>query len=778
MNQKARRAPGQGHGSGALPRLHVTPAHWLLPPVILATLGALFYYPSLGYDFQFDDLANITKHFAIRSSGFTALFMSSSRWITYWLNAINYSIDKFNPYYYRLFNVVLHTSTSILLFYFLFLALSGIKRATFFREKAFAISFLTAGLFLLHPVQTQTVSYVIQGRLEGLACFFVVGMALCFLLAARTASRVLSGMLVTLMLSLALLSCGSKEITIVAPFLLLLVDWFFIAQGSWWSLKKRLWIHAMTAFVIFGCYLYFLSPKFFMEALGMQMEAKNNIGNILTENPTDRILPLHYLISEFKVIVHYVWIFVWPFNICVEYDWKLVRSFFAPDCLFPLLLLLSIGFALFRLLRRKPASLVGFGALWFFVALAPRSTIIPSPEFIVDYKTYLGSMGWLLLIATAMVKLWGLLSTYVLNSAQEQTGGRHKEEKTSPLLIARGSSACAAGALLLVLGIATLERNKIWHSPEEFWGNIISNAPGKARAYNNFGVALSEKGQYAEAIPYFRKAISMDQIYPDPCNNLAVAYSAIGKLDAAIDTLKQGIRIQPYYPEAYNNLASFLLQRKDYHQAEKALMYAIQLRPHYGKAKFNLGRGFLEQNLVEKAWECFKACCMESDFDQTVVGFSAYANTSMQLQRYDDAIIAYKRLLEVDPSKHDAVFGLGNACFLAKRFEEAAPIFERLTEIAPNDVRVWNNLGETYCSLGNPSKALEIFTKVKGMAKNTPHTDLRIAYCYDQLGERSKAKEVLQEFIKKNPQAPMPLRQKATEVLAQMEGSSHHTVTA
>ena len=54
------------------------------------------------YNFQFDDLANITKFFDIRHYHFSRLFFSTTRWISYWLNSLHYSWGKFNPFTYRL----------------------------------------------------------------------------------------------------------------------------------------------------------------------------------------------------------------------------------------------------------------------------------------------------------------------------------------------------------------------------------------------------------------------------------------------------------------------------------------------------------------------------------------------------------------------------------------------------------------------------------------------------------------------------------------------------
>ena len=123
----------------------------------------------------------------------------------------------------------------------------------------------------------------------------------------------------------------------------------------------------------------------------------------------------------------------------------------------------------------------------------------------------------------------------------------------------------AAAALMMGLGFLTMDRNTVWRSGLEFWGNMLKNAPGKARIHNNYGVELSQKLQkYQESIPYFQHAISMDKYYPDPHNNLAVVYAYLGRLDDAIREMKEGLRINPNYAEGYNNLAAFYLQKKDY----------------------------------------------------------------------------------------------------------------------------------------------------------------------------------------------------------------------
>jgi tetratricopeptide (TPR) repeat protein len=708
----------------------------IIPPCFLLFLTGLIYYPSLHYEFQFDDIANIKKHFEIRHYVFSKLFFSGTRWISYWLNSLHYKIGKFDPFSYRLGNVIIHSLNGILVFLILLLILQRLTQKSFFTRNAFALSFITALLFLLHPVQTQTVSYVIQGQLEGIAAFFSLSMVLCFLLFNYSSSLWVRILNIVLFFILGIFSTGTKEIAIVTPALIILVDWFFVARGSWQSLKSRFVLHALCTIIIISLYIYLLHPKFFIDLFSLNMTAGNNLGNIITKNYDDAITPYYFFISQFKVILHYLWIFIWPFNISVEYDWVLAKSFFAPDCIFPFLALAIMGFILYKFLLQNRTNFIGFAALWFVICIMPRSSIIPSPELLVDYKTYLASFGWLFIIASTMIKLYELLrwNNHTFKTFAEKTRFAY----IAPLIIAT------------LLGTITVHRNTVWRSTLEFWANIVENAPGKARAYNNYGVELSQKlGKFAESIPYFEHAINMDKFYRDPYNNLAVAYAATHQLDRAIETLRISIRNNPLYAEAYNNLASFLMEKKDYEQAKHALVYAIRLRSYYGKAYFNLGRLYMEQNEPEKACEAFRKACMEADLDNEV-GFSTYAHCCLHLKKYDEAIFAFKKLLEYNPNNHEALFNLANAYHAQKDFNNAIHFYTQLLRKNVTDEKTRYNLAEAYFNAGNMREALYHFEKLQHNPMIPPNLFIRIASCYEKLGNPERAKITLEQLLRKN----------------------------
>lgn len=729
---------------------------WFIGIYVLGLIGLTicFYYPSLYYSFQFDDLANITKFYNIRHARFVDLAFSGTRWISYWINTVHYTIGKFNPFSYRVGNLINHISTGVVLFFLFLLLLRRAVKHPFFVHHALSISLIATGLFLLHPVQTQTVSYVIQGQLEGMATLCTLGMALCFVLMNKVRTAWCSCLFGTLVYAIGILSCGTKEIAIVAPLLLVVIDWFFFAHASLSSLKKRLWFHGGLFVVVWGFYMYLLKPAFFAKLCGLQLEARNNIGNVLTDDPKAKITPGHFFISQFKVILHYMGMFIWPFNICVEYDWKLVKGIFAPDCMLPFLALMGVWTGLVATLKKYPTFPLGFALIWFFIAIAPRSSIIPSSELLTDYKTYLGSPGIFLLLATALV--YGGISLVAW-----------LKTRISMPLVAQQTASFMYITLLLATGWCTYERNKVWRSAQEFWYNVIQNAPQKARAYNNYAVALCEQGRYQDAIAYYQRAIAMDHMYPDPLNNIAVAYAYIGDLDKAIGALRSSITIQPYYPEAYNNLATFLIQKQDFAGAEKLLTHALQLRPHYGKAYFNLGKIAMMQSNPQKACEHFKNACTKADLDNEE-GFKAYARACIVAKQWDDALSASKKLLEFDKKNTEYTLFLATAYQGKEQFDTALALFEEALQEKPNDTAILYQLAELYIKKNKPQLALDALEKITVIPPQLAHIPFRKAYCLLQLQRIPEAKQAL-ELATASPHLSADLKTVARNELAKLQ---------
>ena len=719
----------------------------LVPLGLLVGLTVAYYAPSFSYPFQFDDIANISKNFEIRQLSMPTHFVAGPRWMGYWFDNVTFQIARFDPFYYRVIGLLIHLLAGCSLFFLIYMLCRGLKRNAFLADNALPISFCTAGLFLLHPVQTQTVSYVIQARIEGLATLFVILTILLFVIGMRINNLVGKGLVFLLAFATSYLACGAKELVIVLPFLAVLVDWFFIAEQNFASFKKRFFLYLALGVIVIGTMLRFLGGfAFLKQVFTLSMSTPNNRGNVLTDYAYDHITAGAYFISQFKVVLHYFVMFFVPLGLCVEYDWKLSHGFFAPDALFPFIALATLlGFVAYYAIR-KQHSFFTFSVLWFLISVAPRSSIIPSSEMIVDYKSYLASVGVLFLISVLLVKL----ATFVLHMATEHTSQLQFATRRLGMI----------GVMLTVVGFSAYERNKVWSSAEAFWGDIIKKAPLKARVHNNYGVSLAEQGDYNGAIPHYLRAIELDRYYSDPLNNVSVSYTHVGEYEKAIGTLTQAISLFPGYPEAHNNRGSIKLRLKRYEAAERDFRIAIALRPHYGKAHYNMGRMFNELGESEKAWEAFRGAT-QGDLD-TVEGFHTYAQMSIRVQKYDAAIDGFQQQLQALASRHNIspakraeteesiLFNLANAHFMNKQLDHAEKIYERLVVMDSKEPRYVHNIGEVQFTRGEFPKAFETFQKAISLPATVPQSHIRIADCLIEMKRHDDARKYLNHMLEQD----------------------------
>ena len=592
----------------------------------------------------------------------------------------------------------------------LFRSLSGFKKSASLAQRALPVAFFTALLFLLHPVQTQTVSYVIQGQLEGLASLFMMALALCYLLYHRSTSWMVKIPLLFLITVLGIFSCGTKEIAILSPVMLLLIDWFFVSQGELRELKKKwLFFVSYTALIALQ-YVRYLNFNFLKNSFLGSAVLPNNVGNVITNGPEQTINPLTYFYSQFKVVTHYIFMFLWPFNISVDYDWKMAPGFFTTQVIAPLLFLLLLLTGTLLLLRKNRTHIVAFCSLWFFIGLAPRSTIIPSTELVADYKTYFSAFGICLLLALGLVFAFAWIT------------------KKLALKHTQASGCTLAAFCMLLLGFSTYQRNTIWRSPEEFWMSNIIHSPKKARAYNNYAVAIAEKEQYKEAIPYLRKAIKMDPHYPDPWSNISVCYCRLGKIDVAIDCLRRALTINPHYAEFYNNLSSYLLTKQQYAEVKVLAEQAVRIRPYYGKAHFNWGQALYATGEKEEAHKRIKFACMNADYEAPEA-YKSYAELSVELKKYEDALTGFTKLAQLAPQDLEAQFNVGNALYCLERFDEAKNMYQSVLQKNPQESRVWLNLAEVYVQEKNYPEALRCYESAKTHAPDHPEIAMRLAEC-------------------------------------------------
>jgi Flp pilus assembly protein TadD len=335
-----------------------------------------------------------------------------------------------------------------------------------------------------------------------------------------------------------------------------------------------------------------------------------------------------YLVTQFCVIVTYIRMLFWPKGQNIDHDFPIQASLLAPRPLLSLLFLfglfvLAVCLSVFRpgylkinyrsslthlpsLQRADPATrLIGFGILWFFIALSVESSIIPITDVIFEHRVYLPSVGAFTAIAAAFVMLLARV-------------GRPG--------LARGLKILAA-CVLLALVVATWKRNDVWRSPITLWQDAAAKSPHKARPFNNLGALLGEAGRMEEAIPALYQAARLRPNDAEPFVNLGAALASAGRMEEAAGVLSKVVRLQPDSPDALNNLGIVLKDTGRLDEAIAALSESVRIKPDHAKAHYNLGRAFLlTDRRAEGVSALRRAIELKPDYDNAYAELAAALN--------------------------------------------------------------------------------------------------------------------------------------------------------
>ena len=199
---------------------------------LFALFGLVIYHPSLKGDFILDDYTSIVKNVYIRtlSDPATLYSFAPGRFVSYLTFAVNYQLGKLDTLSYHLTNTVFHIITSILVFVF-------VSELT--QKKYSYLALFVAFLFLVHPVQTQAVSYITQ-RMASLAAMFYILALILFIRARLKFNKTYIAVIVA-----SLISQFSKEISYTIPITLLLTGIFFLKEKYSW---KRIFLSVAPLF--------------------------------------------------------------------------------------------------------------------------------------------------------------------------------------------------------------------------------------------------------------------------------------------------------------------------------------------------------------------------------------------------------------------------------------------------------------------------------------------------------------------------------------------------
>lgn len=498
--------------------------------LLIIIIGFILYANIFNNQFFWDDHHLITsnlyvKNFSIDKIFTTNVVAGAGRQSNFYRPmvllsfALDYKLWGLNPIGFHLTNLLIHILSAILI-YLIFSLLQPKK----------IVSFLTSFLFLIHPLQVESVTYI-SGRTELPVVLFCLFSLYLFIKIYRNPAK--GRFYYAISLISFIFALLSKEIALVFPFLLPIVYFVFIKRKFTRANIKDITLKILPFLFIVVIYLILRFVIFeFQEAVGNSLIGLNIFSRFLVFS---------------KVLLEYWKIILIPTNLHIRLVVTMPLTSWDPGVIFSLLILGVIVY--FSVLSLRKKRFLFFGFSWFFIGLIPVSNVlIPINSLLGERWLRLPSIGLFFLAAVAIDNI--LLKLH-----------QHKSFKKVFIF------------LLLIyfaaLSIITIKTNALWKDAITHYTYLLKYYPDRALIRNNLGVAYNETGDYEQAEKIFKEAISLDSSFSLAHRNLAEIYKKTDREELAIESYRTVIEISPKNIASYTGLMDIYMENKEYQKARE-----------------------------------------------------------------------------------------------------------------------------------------------------------------------------------------------------------------
>jgi tetratricopeptide (TPR) repeat protein len=509
--------------------------------------------------FTFDDDANIVDNHLIRDfTNIPLLFAGlkgpfASRPLMHATFAVNYHFSGLDPAGYHAVNIAIHLINAILLY--LLVAMTG-RRLGYDEKDVLTAAVLSAMVFVLHPVQTETVTNAVNRSMLLAATSSFLGLIL-FHKAVTVQRR--QGLYIAALFVVSLIGMGSRENFAAFPLLLILYDMLLISKFDFRQVVRNYKAHL---------------PVLLSLAYMVHLAINNTYGK---SSVPGGIPPLDYALTEFNVHWTYIRLLLFPVNQTLDYNYPVAQTLLEFRTLVAFLGYLSLWVGAALLARKRP--MASFLILWFLIILLPISFGVTFldlrlDDVIFEHRLYLPGTGLLVLACVSVLATTNML--------------KRRLNITGKILVP------AAIALVTVLASGAYARNGVWKDEISLWQDVVQKSPRKARPHNNLGYAYYQNIQADNAI-------ELNPDYSLAYNNLGVVYEARGLIDERIEAYRSALRIDPEFVLAHINIGRAYLDKGQLDKAMYHLNAAIKLKPYNAQAHSAISKVYEKRGLTEMA---------------------------------------------------------------------------------------------------------------------------------------------------------------------------------
>ncbi len=604
--------------------------------------------------------------------------------------SLNYYFSHDDVTGYHLFNIFIHLVNGILVYYLARIVLGRLHARS--RPINHLTAIFAALIFVVHPIQTQAVTYIIQ-RYTSMAAMFYLASVLFYIKGririqgdrrygprgerhARDASesisdgegglkratdanrgerrgiwrffgfRTLAYFAVSILCGLSAFLC--KQTAATLPGVILLVE-YLLFDRSWQGwMKKLVWL--VPIFACFALFVLYISGFF---RSGFQVEHLLTDISEMTRTPRNPVGRWDYLCTQFNVMVIYIRLLFLPTGQSIDYMYPFKNGFF--DGHTPYAFLLLMGIIGFGILSRNKRPVVTFAVFWFFISLSIESSIFPIRDALFEHRLYLPMFAFALLVAHILCSLLVKRRLWL---------------PAVPLTV------------ILALGAATYNRNRVWQDRISLWSDAVSKKPHNYRAYYNLGAALQANGKAHEAIEYFSEALQIKPNYVEAHCSMGIVLARQGSMEEAIDHFSKALRLAPTYAKAHSEMGVTLARQGDLMNAMAHFREAIRLKPSYADAHDNLAIALMQQGKVKEAIKHFSKA-IDAEPDHAKAHFD-FGNVLVRQGRIGEAIDHFSEAIRIDPDYAAAHCNLGIALARQGRTGEAMDHFSEAIRIKPD----------------------------------------------------------------------------------------------
>ncbi|MGQ9638601.1 MAG: tetratricopeptide repeat protein, partial [Thermodesulfobacteriota bacterium] len=631
--------------------------------------------------------------------------------------ALNYYFNKLNPFGYRLINLLIHIASGLLVY---LISKRLLLRSGEAREDSVTIgSFFISLIFLLHPVQINTVVYIVQ-RNEGLSSFFILLSLYLFIKFREKGSGkifYLSGVFFSLVGSIF-----SKEIGFMAIGGIILYDLLFVSNTREESIR-RLKYYAIFIIPI-GVYVLF----FFKGGI---------LFLLIKGSPEWFWSPIDNLRTQCNVIIQYMklLLFPWPGWLNIDHDFKLSKSFFEYPTFFSMLTIsLILFFGSFLIRRRK---LISFAIFWFFLILAPTSSLIPLWDIMVEYRLYLPILSYGIL-------LWILLdSNYRFLKDKLDLKNRYLIIFIPIILI------------LSLYGIFHHQRLKKFENETALWEDAIQKSPQKARVYLNYGVMLYKEGRLEESLKTLQTALlKYPSHHPLVYYNLGVVYSDLGQYEKAIESFTNFLKKNRSDSKVYYEIGNVYLKIGDLEKAESNFKKSLEFDPNWGAPYGGMGDILSRKGMIREAIDLYEKAIKY--YPDSAPLYIRMGEAYIKIGEEKKALLEIEKAIKIDPKFSEAYTFLGGLYLRKGEGEKAFEYLKKAIELNPKNPESFNNLGLYYRGRGEIEQAIENYQKAINLNPEFFEVYINLGEAYGAKKNYEEAIRSYQKAITLEPKRPEP----------------------